>query len=150
MRVLDIYQEHVPQIAADVFGSMLAMSVWPVEAVSRPIADALTATVRFEGAWSGVLDLECSPLLAMDLALRLLPYLQENPEQEFVLDALGEVANVMGGNLKAVLPRGVEVSMPTVSAGPVNRMKVSDQDRVSVRFSSGQNEFAISLTEFRT
>jgi CheY-specific phosphatase CheX len=150
MRVLDTYREYVPQVAADVFGSMLAMSVWPVEDISMPITEALTATVRFEGSWTGLLDLECSPLLAMDLTLRLLPYLEENPEPEFVLDALGELANVMGGNLKAVLPRGVEVSMPTVSKGPVERMQASENDRVSVRFTSGQSEFAISLTELRT
>lgn len=42
-------------------------------------------------------------------------------DDEDIADALGELANVLGGNLKALLPEGSTLSLPSVapSAGPV-------------------------------
>lgn len=84
-------------------------------------ADALSASVRFTGPWCGVVTVSCAASTAEQLTVRMhrarpLPQL----EAEDVEDALGELANVLGGNVKALLPGPSALGLPQVGgAAPV-------------------------------
>jgi chemotaxis protein CheX len=41
-----------------------------------------------------------------------------------VRDAMGEIANMLGGNLKPILPHGVALSMPSVVAGTPSTLRI--------------------------
>ncbi len=112
------YEAETAQIVGDVFGAMLGMELGHVERGPEPAGTegVLSAGVYFTGPWRGAALVECTPSQAREFARRLMPL--EGPlSTDDVRDALGEIANMVGGNLKAILPAGVGISMPSVVAG---------------------------------
>ena len=80
--------------------------------------DALSSWVEIVGPWNGAVVLTCGRGTAEELARCLLA--QHAPpvlDQEDVDDALGELANVVGGNVKAVLPGPSVLGLPEVAPG---------------------------------
>ena len=72
----------------------------------------LRASVAVHGPWSGWITLEVSHAAARDLTRRMLcdPHVGE----EDVRDAVGELVNVLGGNVKSLLVDGSVLGLPEV------------------------------------
>ncbi|TKJ22842.1 chemotaxis protein CheX [Blastococcus sp. CCUG 61487] len=85
-------------------------------------ADALSSWVDVVGPWTGSVVLTTGRGTAAELTRALLR--ESAPaelEDEDVTDAFGEIANVVGGNVKAALPGPSALSLPDVGAAPVVR-----------------------------
>lgn len=81
--------------------------------------DAVSSWVEIVGPWNGAVVLTTGRSTAEQLSRCLLaehapPVLDE----EDVEDALGELANVVGGNVKAVLPGPSVLGLPEVGTAP--------------------------------
>lgn len=73
----------------------------------------------FEGAYSGLVALHCPEPLARRTAAGLLDAAGELAARD-VWDAMGEVVNILGGDLKLYLDKGgrsVQLSIPSIFAG---------------------------------
>lgn len=105
------------RIVEDVFATMLDLHIQECTLPDRLPPTSLTATVHFAGVWKGALLFQCSMDQALFLTRRLMPTCQSMQMDEDVRDALGELANMIGGNLKSVLHPGVALSMPSVVEG---------------------------------
>jgi chemotaxis protein CheX len=82
-------------------------------------ADPVSAWVDVVGPWTGAVVLTCGRDTAEELTRALLrQHAPEQLEAEDVADALGELANVVGGNVKAVLPGPSVLGLPEVGAAP--------------------------------
>ena len=67
-----------------------------------------------------------------------------------VRDTLGELANMIAGNLKALLPFGVAISMPSVVEGSDYSLRICGGNQASrLTFSSELGEFRVTLVELR-
>jgi hypothetical protein len=85
-------------------------------------ADALSSWVDVVGPWTGSVVLSTGAQTAADLTRALLgSYAPELLEHEDVADAFGEIANVVGGNVKAALPGPSALSLPEVGNPPAVR-----------------------------
>jgi hypothetical protein len=81
--------------------------------------DATSSWVQIVGPWTGTVVLTCGRSTAAELARCLLA--EHAPpvlEAEDIDDALGELANVVGGNVKALLPGPSVLGLPEVGAAP--------------------------------
>lgn len=76
--------------------------------------DGPAGCVQSTGAWSGGVLLRCDAALARTCAAILLA--DEPCDDAAVCDALGELTNMVAGNLKAVLPAPSRLSLPVVVA----------------------------------
>ena len=76
----------------------------------------LTGAVYYAGAWKGALLLECSLAQAIAWGSRLMDA-SAPVAAEDARDSLGELCNVLAGNLKPLLPPGVGLSTPSVVKG---------------------------------
>ncbi|GIG24637.1 chemotaxis protein CheX [Cellulomonas denverensis] len=80
-------------------------------------ADPLAAWVDVHGELAGRAAVICETATAHDLARALL---RMDPDEEVtpadLVDAFGEVANVVGGNIKALLPSQGSLTLPRVAA----------------------------------
>jgi CheY-specific phosphatase CheX len=119
MSIFDASSYHVAttQIVHDVFETMLK---YPVESVPESYAekrDAVTAAIFFAGAWTGATLLECSEAQAFSFTAKLMAIPEPTRLDDDVRDSIGEIINMIGGNLKSVLPTGVGLSMPSVLEG---------------------------------
>jgi chemotaxis protein CheX len=95
-------------------------------------ADALSSWVDVVGPWTGTVVLTTGRETAAELTRALLG--EHSPaelEDEDIADAFGEIANVVGGNVKAALPGPSALSLPDVGAAPAVR-NPADLCRVDV------------------
>lgn len=79
----------------------------------------VSAMVGFEGSYSGLVALHCPEPLARRITSGLLQAVGEVDGQD-ILDAMGEVVNILGGDLKLYLDsdgRQVSMSIPMVFVG---------------------------------
>jgi chemotaxis protein CheX len=76
------------------------------------------STVSITGSWHGHLVYACSMAAAKKAAAAFLAMEVDEVGQEDVSDVLGELANIVGGNVKAMLPNGCFLSLPTVVMAP--------------------------------
>jgi chemotaxis protein CheX len=74
----------------------------------------LAAAVSVTGAWRGHVVVACSPAASHHVAAVLLGIPAGEVTAADVTDALGELANVIGGNVKACLPESCALSLPYV------------------------------------
>ena len=84
-----------------------------------PPAVTRSSWVEIVGPWTGAVVLTTGRDTAVDLTRALLgEHAPAVLEDEDVDDALGELANVVGGNVKAVLPGPSALGLPEVGATP--------------------------------
>ena len=95
-------------------------------------ADVLSAWVDVVGPWTGSVVLTTDRQTAAELTRALLgSAAPELLDHEDVADAFGEIANVVGGNVKAALPGPSVLSLPDVGEPPAVR-NPADVCRVDV------------------
>ncbi|GAA2726586.1 chemotaxis protein CheX [Cellulomonas aerilata] len=95
------------------------------------LVDPLYAWVDMHADVSGRVLLSVDTGTAHELARALLRMGAEEPvEDEDLVDAFGEVANVVGGNLKALLPVQGTLTLPRVSATPPSDEGTTLVDRI--------------------
>jgi chemotaxis protein CheX len=110
--------DDVRVVTNDVWTSFLAHHE-PLEWSPIPLAEpeVMRASVEIRGGWDGAVTLEMSPTAARTAARTMLTL--DEVEDEDVLDALGELVNMIGGNIKSLLPSGSVLGLPMVSSTPV-------------------------------
>jgi chemotaxis protein CheX len=104
-------------IAADVWEAFTLGAVEVRPSLEGDPGPVTCASVCVSGAWEGVVMVEAGPEAADLLSAALFGMQPGEPADADIADALGEVANVIGGNLKSTLPGPSLLSLPVVTAG---------------------------------
>lgn len=144
--VTPVNAQMVAQIVESVFITMMDLEVYPDETPWTPSNNHLTSCVRVSGEWNGALLLECNHWQARQFAGRFLSMNPPDSVTEEVEDVLGELANMIGGNIKCVMANGLELSMPMVIDGsdPWLRFPTSEiQERLA--FLCAEGPFWVTL-----
>lgn len=118
---VEIVPGEVAQIVDSVFTTMLGLRTCECGSGWRPGPGRLTATVQLAGVWNGAVAVECGPEQACQFAGRFLSIHPPDRVDDVVRDVLGELANMIGGNLKCVVTDGVLLSLPSVVDGACDR-----------------------------
>jgi chemotaxis protein CheX len=105
------------QIVSSVFITMMSLEVSSCDSPWNPAGDRLTAFVHLTGDWNGAVLLECNRRQACIFAGRILSMDPPDAVDDDVRDVLGELSNMIGGNMKSGMATGVRLSMPTVMEG---------------------------------
>ncbi len=113
---LESYRQGVAQVVASVYETMLNVSVQELAEPCEALQSAFIGAVYYAGNWQGALLVECTREQAMEWAGRLMS-LDPPIALEDTRDGLGELTNVIAGNLKPLLPPGVGLSLPSVVQG---------------------------------
>ena len=66
-------------------------------------------------------------------------------EDDYVVDAMGELANVLGGNLKALLPEGSTLGLPGVTTRTIGAG--GTQPELSVQLAWGRHVVTVTVTD---
>ena len=89
------------------------------------------SSVSISGSWTGHVVYASSTEAARKAAAAFLAMDSSEVSQEDVSDVLGELANIVGGNVKAMLPPGCFLSLPQVVLAPESTTKYPNAERVS-------------------
>lgn len=138
---------------SEVFATMLDLEISSGEieqdgaASSR--ASGVVALLGMAGEWVGNGRISCTPEFGCKMASQLLmqPYTAVN---EDVLDAIGEVANMIIGNVKNALEERLgtlSLSTPTVIYGHnFEARSVGIRERVTLAFHSGDEQLQVQIS----
>ncbi len=145
---LSVYRADLVQIVESVFATMLDLPIESAPPPTAPPGDILTAVEHFAGDWRGAVLLECTRDQAFEFTHRLMCIDRPSSMNDDVRDAMGELANMLAGNLKSVLPHGVGLSMPSVVEGTDYSLRVCGGNLIDrMSFRSALGPFSVTLVE---
>lgn len=142
------YAAEIGQVVSDVFDSMLRCHAEPAEDTGIAEAGIIIAAVFFAGSWKGAVLLECGRNEALAFASRLMRMDRSAVNDDDAHDAMGEIVNMIGGNLKSVLPHGVGLSLPSVVKGKNYAWRICGSNRrETLTFGSCEGKFCVTLVQ---
>ena len=107
------------------------------------------SSVSITGSWSGHVVYASSTAAARKAAAAFLAMGEDEVSDEDVSDVLGELANIVGGNVKAMLPPGALLSLPQVVLAPESATKYPAAQRVSGLYVAWEGE-PVSVTMWQS
>ena len=109
----------IQSIAEDAWTALVGEDELLIPLPGELPADVVSSWVDVVGPWTGSVVLTTGRETAAELTRALLGSASPDVlEQEDVDDAFGEIANVVGGNVKAALPGPSALSLPEVGSAP--------------------------------
>jgi chemotaxis protein CheX len=143
---------HIIGAVKDVFSSMVMMDMKDQYPLNKPVTTlhcSITGMVGLAGVYTGILSIHCPQSLALRITSNMLG-MEVNEAGDDVCDALGEIANMLGGHVKQVLSKGgldLNLSIPTVISGEHYTVTcMSDKDCVIIPFLWQDETFLVGLT----
>lgn len=144
--------KYVIDATREVFSTMVMMDPmddYPIKEPLNRFRCSITGMVGFAGTYSGVVSIHCPVALALKITSSMLGMECEEVNED-LNDAIGEIANMLGGNVKQVLSKGgldVKLSIPTVISGEDYTINsLSDSDCVVIPFNIDDDRFIVGLT----
>ncbi|WP_088536818.1 chemotaxis protein CheX [Geobacter sp. DSM 9736] len=135
----------------EVFGTMVMMDLEDSYPLKEPVTKfhcSVTGMVGLAGTYTGILSIHCPQTFALRITSNMLGMDVEEVGED-VNDALGEIANMLGGYVKQILSKGgldINLSIPTVISGEeytVNAM--SESECTIVPFVNEGERFLVGL-----
>lgn len=128
-----IHAEELCGVIQHVFQSMLGVQLEVKVEEGEPATSEkskVLASLGITGDWNGALILECGAETACMLAGAVLGCGQISSVDEDVKDVLGELANIVAGNLKKRLPGNSFLTLPCVVEGSNFSLQVLNGEEV--------------------
>ncbi len=143
------HTEDLEQIAASVFSTMLGLEFQKRTPMAACPASShtITASVHLIGDWDGAVLLHCMETQACEFAARFLSMPPPPSIDSDVRDVLGELTNMIAGNLKCTLHPGIQLSHPSVVDGPGSSLLKSGTVICEVGFDTEEGPFWLSAVE---
>lgn len=108
------------------------------------------SSVSITGSWTGRIVYASSTVAAERAAAAFLAIGVDEVSPEDVADVLGELANIVGGNVKAMLPPGASLSLPRVVFAPYPAAGFPGEKRITGLYGLWKGEpVAISMWQGR-
>lgn len=110
--------EVVEQLVADIFLGLIGEESPPPYALPHDGSPLdVSAFVSVTGEWCGHVVIGCNQSLGRQIAAGLLMMDAAEVSDEDLSDAMGEFANVIGGNVKSIMPGPSKLSLPVAIVG---------------------------------
>jgi chemotaxis protein CheX len=132
----------VDAVVGEVWRTYVGLEVEPAAAPGPDPNQALSGRVEIHGAWNGLLVVTCPSELARQAGAALLGVEPSTPGE--LMDMLGEVTNITGGNLVGMLPGLPTMSVPTVEPGPAPAPGTGG-DPLLFTYACGDQTFTVAL-----
>lgn len=108
--------EELIQYTQFTWSSILEVDVEQVdEEFEENLDNDINACVLISGAWKGMVVMSFHLKLAKAVAIKMFDLKDEKPTDDHLIDAVGEIINMIGGNLKALVSHPSFLSLPIVS-----------------------------------
>lgn len=112
-------EEQIAEITRMVFDTVLGLEAIPADGPAPAADDAgmLAGAVQISGAFEGTVTVSCTTALASHAAAILFDVPDGAATESDTRDALSELVNITGGNLKPLVPGPSKLSLPQIATG---------------------------------
>jgi chemotaxis protein CheX len=124
--MVESYDEVIEQIAQSVFATMLEIDLSRIDGQVMPEHEQLLSAVHIVGQWTGSVVLAMSQPVARSAAAAMLQMPEADVTPTDLNDVASELTNMIGGNLKSLLPAPSFLSLPTIVSGRDFGVQVRD------------------------
>lgn len=122
--------EQIELVSQSIFSTMLGIELAQVGAEVPESHDGLIASVQITGGWDGSVVLALPPEMVASATSAMLGLSESDQSAGDQEDVAAELANMIGGNLKSLLPGPSNLSLPTVVSGREFNMRVPGAEQV--------------------
>ena len=127
----------------------------PISALSQNTRDpakeqehTYAGVVQISGAWDGAVTVQCSARAARHAAQTMFGLSDDDVSVADLQDALGELTNMTGGNIKALLPETCFLGLPVVVEGADYRFRLPGSAPVRrSTFKAGDELIVVTMLE---
>lgn len=121
---MQLNSDDVAQIVQEVWSSMLGLDIDPVEIDIPAGGPSVAGSVGVTGATDCLISLEMGENAAKALAAAMFGMGVDEVSNDDVSDTVGELTNMVGGNIKSLLPEPSTLSLPVVAHGTIPTLRV--------------------------
>jgi chemotaxis protein CheX len=142
--------EHLDGDVREIFSTMVGVELAPSQpaATVTKFTECVTAMVGFAGSYNGMICINTPQKLAMAIASQMLG-MEITECDDDVRDALGEIANMVGGSFKHHFVKDgheVRLSTPSVMSGDEYVISIgSSPDMLTLMFEYCEEHFLVSV-----
>lgn len=144
----DELRASVIDIVDSIWGNTLMLPVGSGDPARVKAAHQRTfaGVVQITGAWDGAVAIQCTDTLARRASVVMLGLTEPQVTLADIQDTLGELANMAGGNLKAMLPEPCSLGLPVVVEGQDFRLRLpGSQEVTQCTFESENEPFTVTV-----
>lgn len=144
-------RDKIIESTKEIFSSMVMMEVTVIDQdqlAEKAVKDGISGIIGLAGTHKGVLAIHIPGPVAMAITGSFLG-MEVDQINEDVEDAVGELANMLGGNVKTILSengRDIELSLPTTISGHnYDFQTAKDVDVTILGFATDTGPFSVEL-----
>ena len=131
---MQFLEEEILEITEATWGAMMGLDILPKNAiypVPTGYENILVGQVNISGGWDGQVRLHATAALGRATSAKMFEMDPEIIQAQDQIDAIYELTNIIGGNIKSLLPEPCRLSLPTVQLGSEWAPHVDGADQVS-------------------
>jgi chemotaxis protein CheX len=143
--------DKIIESAKEIFSSMVMMEIsvnGDSMIKSEPLIESISGVIGLAGTHKGVLAIHIPNKVAMAITSSFLG-MDVDEINEDVEDAVGELANMLGGNVKSILSengRDINLSLPsTITGKQYDFQPTKEAERIIIPFRCDAGEFTVDL-----
>lgn len=129
-------EEEIRQFVTDIWSTFLNMKVSPTETPFKPKGNGntLAGCVQITGEWQGSVTLYAPKEIGKKVAATMYGLDEAEVVDKQVQDVIGEITNVLAGNIKSILPAPCSISLPCVAITDFNLHHPGSEMLTAVNF----------------
>ncbi len=143
--------QRIIEATREIFTSMVMMDITPGEPITteiNPLRSSITGMIGLAGTHKGMLAIHIPDRLAMTITGNFLG-MEVAELNADVQDAVGELANMLGGSVKTILSgngKDIKLSLPSTILGKEYTFQCQDEvEMFLLPFSAPGGEFMVEL-----
>lgn len=146
---MQTFESEIIQFTQSIWKSILDLDVTRVEEPYKieQKENTLIGCVHITGGWSGTVALQCPIPLARRAASIMFSKAENDIDMSDIKDALGEVTNMTGGNIKAMFTGQCYLSLPTVAVTDFDLHHLGAQLLTTISFACENRVFIVTLVK---
>lgn len=146
---MEFNDDDIRAITESIWSAILALEVIPAPPGLAPADDPdwLIGVVTIRGAWNGTVLVHCPAVLARQAAAVMFDVDPAEATAAQIEDAVCEVTNMTGGNIKSLLPETCWLELPRILRNGDRTSVLAATAAAHVGFECGASPFSVSIHE---
>ncbi len=141
-----VLEDDLTALTGGVFEAFLGMTAEPCYTEVDATGPFYTSSVAISGGWDGSVAIIIPQALARAAAAAMFGMSDDELGDEEVTDAVGELANIIGGNVKGIIEEPCSLSLPMVALGTDYQVSLPGTELVqSVTLLSEGHPFKVTV-----